>query len=99
MDQKLYNSYVKILKNELVPALGCTEPIAIAYAAAKAHEVLGQMPEKIELCCSGNIIKNVKGVKAVSYTHLDVYKRQAIHRISNRSRNPPGRLVPAIRCV
>ena len=52
MDQKLYNSYVKILKNELVPALGCTEPIAIAYAAAKAHEVLGQMPEKIELCCS-----------------------------------------------
>ena len=63
MDQKLYNSYVKILKNELVPALGCTEPIAIAYAAAKAQEVLGQMPEKIELCCSGNIIKNVKGVK------------------------------------
>lgn len=63
MDQKLYDSYVKILKNELVPALGCTEPIAIAYAAAKAHEVLGQMPEKIELCCSGNIIKNVKGVK------------------------------------
>lgn len=44
MDQKLYDSYVKILKNELVPALGCTEPIAIAYAAAKAREVLGQMP-------------------------------------------------------
>ena len=63
MDQKLYDSYVKILKNELVPALGCTEPIAIAYAAAKAREVLGQMPESIELCCSGNIIKNVKGVK------------------------------------
>ena len=58
MDQKLYDSYVKILKNELVPALGCTEPIAIAYAAAKAREVLGQMPESIELCCSGNIIKN-----------------------------------------
>ena len=56
MDQKLYDSYVKILKNELVPALGCTEPIAIAYAAAKAREVLGQMPESIELCCSGNII-------------------------------------------
>ena len=46
MDQKLYDSYVKILKNELVPALGCTEPIAIAYAAAKAREVLGQMPER-----------------------------------------------------
>ena len=42
MDQKLYDSYVKILKNELVPALGCTEPIAIAYAAAKAREVLGR---------------------------------------------------------
>ena len=51
-----------ILKDELVPALGCTEPIAIAYAAAKAREVLGQMPESIEMCCSGNIIKNVKGV-------------------------------------
>ena len=41
MDQKLYDSYVKILKNELVPALGCTEPIALAYCAAKAREVLG----------------------------------------------------------
>ena len=70
MDQKLYNSYVKILKNELVPALGCTEPIAIAYAAAKAHEVLGQMPEKIELCCSGNIIKNVKSVIVPNTNHL-----------------------------
>ena len=38
MDQKLYDSYVKILKNELVPALGCTEPIALAYCAAKARE-------------------------------------------------------------
>lgn len=52
MDQKLYNSYVKILKNELVPALGCTEPIAIAYAAAKAHEVLGQMPEKMNFAAA-----------------------------------------------
>lgn len=62
MDTKLYNNYVKILQNELVPALGCTEPIAIAYAAAKARAVLGQFPESIEMCCSGNIIKNVKGV-------------------------------------
>lgn len=63
MDKQLYNNYVKILANELVPALGCTEPIAIAYASAKARQVLGCMPEAIELCCSGNIIKNVKGVK------------------------------------
>lgn len=53
---------VEILKKELVPALGCTEPIAIAYAAAKARQVLGQFPEHINICCSGNIIKNVKGV-------------------------------------
>ena len=63
MDQKIYDNYLKILTHELVPALGCTEPIAIAYASAKAREVLGEMPDAIELCCSGNIIKNVKGVK------------------------------------
>lgn len=54
--------FFKLLKKELVPALGCTEPIAVAYAAAKAREVLGVFPERIELLCSGNIIKNVKGV-------------------------------------
>ena len=53
---------IDLLYSELVPALGCTEPIAIAYAAAKARQVLGQMPEHIDICCSGNIIKNVKGV-------------------------------------
>lgn len=53
---------ITILQKELVPALGCTEPIAIAYAAAKATQVLGQFPEHINICCSGNIIKNVKGV-------------------------------------
>jgi len=53
---------IDLLYSELVPALGCTEPIAIAYAAAKARQVLGQMPEHIDIRCSGNIIKNVKGV-------------------------------------
>ena len=53
---------VEILKKELVPALGCTEPIAIAYAAAKATQVLGHFPDHVNICCSGNIIKNVKGV-------------------------------------
>lgn len=62
MEEQLYNNYLNILKHELVPALGCTEPIAIAYATAKAREVLGQFPQMIEIRCSGNIIKNVKGV-------------------------------------
>lgn len=62
MDKSLYQNYVRILNNELVPALGCTEPIAIAYAAAKARAVLGEFPDSVEMCCSGNIIKNVMGV-------------------------------------
>ena len=62
MDSALYDNYLRILKHELVPALGCTEPIAIAYASAKARQVLGCMPDRIEMKCSGNIIKNVKGV-------------------------------------
>ncbi len=62
MDRDIVRNYIEILKYELVPALGCTEPIAIAYAAAKAREVLGEMPTSMELCCSGNIIKNVKAV-------------------------------------
>ena len=62
MDSALYANYLNILKQELVPALGCTEPIAIAYAAAKARQVLGEFPEHVEMHLSGNIIKNVKGV-------------------------------------
>ena len=62
MDKKQYDNYVKILRSELIPAMGCTEPIAIAYAAAKARQVLGVMPEKMVARCSGNIIKNVKGI-------------------------------------
>ncbi len=62
LDHTTYETYIRILKNELVPALGCTEPIAIALAAAKAREVLGEMPEKITVHCSGNIIKNAKSV-------------------------------------
>lgn len=54
--------YQQILKEELVVALGCTEPIAIAYGAAIARDVLGVQPQRIKVCCSGNIIKNVKGV-------------------------------------
>ena len=62
MDKKVYDAYVAILKTELVPALGCTEPIAIAFAAAKARDILGSFPEKIRVDASGNIVKNVQGV-------------------------------------
>ena len=62
MDSALYDNYLNILSQELVPALGCTEPIAIAYTAAKARQILGELPETIEMQLSGNIIKNVKGV-------------------------------------
>lgn len=62
MEKKLYDNYVKILHKELIPAMGCTEPIAIAFAAAKARAILGVMPERMVARCSGNIIKNVKGV-------------------------------------
>ena len=57
-----YRAYIDILKEELVPAMGCTEPIAIAFAAAKARAVLGAMPDRVEITVSGNIIKNVKSV-------------------------------------
>ena len=57
-----YESYLQILKEELVPAMGCTEPIAIALAAARAREVLGELPERCCVEVSGNIIKNVKAV-------------------------------------
>ncbi len=58
----LYQQYLNILNEELRPAMGCTEPIALAYAAARARQVLGTVPEKIRLFVSGNIIKNVKSV-------------------------------------
>ena len=58
----LYQQFIAILKEELRPAMGCTEPIALAYAGAKAREVLGAMPDQIDVLVSGNIIKNVKSV-------------------------------------
>lgn len=62
MEREIYQSYVAILRGELVPALGCTEPIAIAYASALARKVLGREAERMDVACSGNIIKNVKSV-------------------------------------
>lgn len=57
-----YSQYLQILREELLPAMGCTEPIAMAYAAARARQTLGKMPDKIDIVISGNIIKNVKSV-------------------------------------
>lgn len=62
IDQETVTKVVKILHEEIVPAQGCTEPIAIALVAAKAREVLGEIPEHIKMFVSGNIIKNVKSV-------------------------------------
>lgn len=62
MERSVQDNFIGVLKKELVPALGCTEPIAVAYAAAKARETLGEFPGHVVVKCSGNIIKNVKGV-------------------------------------
>ncbi len=61
-DEQIYNVYTEILREELLSAMGCTEPIALAYASAKAREELGNMPDKIVVKVSGSIIKNVKSV-------------------------------------
>ena len=61
-EDQLYKEYLAILKEELIPAMGCTEPIALAYAASKAKEVLGELPDKVVVEASGSIIKNVKSV-------------------------------------
>ena len=61
-EDDLYQNYLQILREELVPAMGCTEPIAIAYCAAKARDVLGAYPDRVKVEVSGNIIKNVKSV-------------------------------------
>ena len=62
MTRETYDQYVRILAEELVPAMGCTKPIAVAYAAALAKDALGCMPEHIDVLASANIIKNVKSV-------------------------------------
>lgn len=60
-DEK-YQAYVRVLERQLKPAMGCTEPIAIAYAAALCRSVLGMRPEKVSVLVSGNILKNAKAV-------------------------------------
>ena len=62
LTKEIHQKYAAILQEELSPAFGCTEPIALAYCAAKAREVLGSLPESVQIEASGNIIKNVKSV-------------------------------------
>ena len=62
VSNEVYQNYIGILKEEMIPAMGCTEPIALAYGAARAREVLGKEPERIVAHCSGNIVKNVRCV-------------------------------------
>ena len=62
LDEIKYQTYVQILKEELVPAMGCTEPIALSYCASKARDILGTTPTRCLVEISGNIIKNVKSV-------------------------------------
>ena len=59
---EIYRIYTEILRRELVPAMGCTEPIAVAFCAARARETLGRIPSSVHIQASGNIIKNVKSV-------------------------------------
>lgn len=78
LNKETYEAFIAILKEELVPALGCTEPIAIAYASAKAREILGVFPEKIVVRCSGNIIKNAKSVVVPNTGNLTGIEASAI---------------------
>ena len=63
LTKEITDSFLAILSEELITAMGCTEPIALAYAAARGREVLGRAPEGILARCSGNIIKNVRCVR------------------------------------
>ena len=65
-----YQAYIHILEEELLPAMGCTEPIAVAYAAALARDSLGCVPERLDINVSGNILKNVKSVVVPNTGHL-----------------------------
>lgn len=90
MKEQVYQEFLTILQSELIPALGCTEPIAIAYASAKAREVLGCMPERIIAECSGNIIKNVKGVIVPTTENMRGIDTSAI--LGAVGGNPKGKL-------
>ena len=77
-NDKRYSAYIDILHEELMPAMGCTEPIAIAYAAAMARKVLEQLPDRVHIEASDNIIKNVKSVVVPNTGNLKGIEAAAI---------------------
>lgn len=91
-----YQAYIDILKEELIPAMGCTEPIARAYAAATARELLGSMPERVEVGASGSIIKNVRSVIVPNTGHL---KGIAAAATAGIVAGNAGKLLEVISCV
>lgn len=74
MDQNIYQAYLDILQEELIPAMGCTEPIAVAYAGALARKALGRLPERVELTVSGNIIKTDRWRYPLCTHHRPAYQ-------------------------
>ena len=79
-DEK-YQAYVKILEEELIPAMGCTEPIAIAYAGAVARKTLGNLPEQLDIKVSGNIINTrSEGGNQVLHGSGETQDHSGIHR-------------------
>jgi len=91
-----YTAYVTILSEELVPAMGCTEPISIAYAAAKARAVLGQEPDRVVIEASDNIVKNVKSVVVPNTGHLKGIRAAAAAGIVA---GDPDKVLEVISCV
>ncbi len=79
--------FIDLLKNEVVPALGCTEPIAVALAVAKARETLGETPQKIKLLLSANIFKNGMGVGIPGTGMIGLYIASALGAIYGKSAN------------
>ena len=94
MEQRIYDTYVHLLERELVPAMGCTEPIAVAYAAAVATRELGVLPETVDICVSANIIKNVKGVTVPNTGGLHGLKAATARENHRQWGFPTGRLFP-----
>lgn len=78
LPDSIYDNYTRILKEELIPAVGCTEPTCIAYACAETRRVLGEFPSSITVECSGDIIKNVKGAVVPNTGNLKGIKAAAV---------------------